>query len=133
MLNIILNQEARLKKQMSTEDVQTFSELSLDINPIHLNDEYAENTIFNKKIVHGFLYGSLISAIIANELPGNGSIYKEQNMKFLKPVYHNDIVEAVVIVKDINYEKKEIYLETNCYVNNEMVLTGYARIKNFNL
>jgi 3-hydroxybutyryl-CoA dehydratase len=133
MINISINQKARLEKQMKTEDVLLFSELSLDKNPIHLDNIYAHNTIFKEKIVHGFLYASLISAIIANELPGNGSIYKEQNIKFLKPVYHDDIVEAVVIVKDINYEKKEVLLETNCYVKNEMVLTGFAKIKNFNL
>ena len=132
-MKLEINQECRISKKFTSEDVEMFSKLSLDFNPIHLDENYASKNIFKRKIVHGFLYTSLISAIIANELPGEGSIYKEQTLKFLKPVVHDDTVEAVVRVVEIYYEKKEVLLETRCYKDSELIVSGQAIIKNYNL
>ena len=132
-MKLEINQECRISKKFTSEDVEMFSKLSLDFNPIHLDENYASKNIFKRKIVHGFLYTSLISAIIANELPGEGSIYKEQTLKFLKPVFHDDTVEAVVRVVEIYYEKKEVLLETRCYKDSELIVSGQAIIKNYNL
>jgi acyl dehydratase len=73
-----------LTKQFSTEDVTTFAKISLDNNPVHLNAEFAETTIFKKPIVHGILSASLISAALATNIPG--AIYLNQSFKFIKPV-----------------------------------------------
>lgn len=119
-----------LKKSFSSEEVQQFSRLSLDNNPVHLSDDFAKNTLFKDKIVHGFLSGSLFSAIIGTKLPGNGSIYLNQSMNFRKPIYHNQTVRAKVSIVDIKYEKNLVYLETVCYDElNNVLIDGTAIVK----
>ncbi len=130
MKNIKIGQEAKISKAFSAADVISFSNLSLDKNPVHLDKEFAKKTLFEKLIVHGYLYGSLISAVIGTKLPGPGSIYLNQEMNFKKPVYLNEEVMAVVKVVDIKPEKSLIFLSTNCYVNEkEIVIEGSAVIK----
>lgn len=133
MNDIIIGQRASLHKAFSLHDVEIFAALSEDINPVHLDAEYAKSTIFAKPIVHGFLVGSLISAVIANQLPGKGSIYLHQQMDFKKPVFHDDLITANVEVTDINYEKSIYHLRTWCEnEKNEVVLNGVAIIKKMN-
>ena len=100
-------QEAKLTKVISDEDIHVFAELSGDHNPVHLDDEYASKTVFKKRIAHGFLTASLISTVIATKLPGPGSIYLKQSLKFIAPVFVGETVEAKVKVIDINLEKKK--------------------------
>ena len=80
----------QLERAFSDLDVNLFSELSGDKNPIHLDEDYAKNTIFAKRIVHGALASSIFSSIFANTLPGPGSIYLKSKLLFLKPIYLND-------------------------------------------
>ena len=128
-----IGDSAEIKKQFTESDVNLFAELSLDKNPIHLDDAYAKNSFFKEKIVHGFLYSSLISAVIANKLPGEGSIYLSQTLKFLKPVKINDEITAKVVLSEINSRKKVFSLETSCFnQKNEKVVEGTALIKNTN-
>jgi len=130
MNSLMVGQEASISKSFTAKDVELFAELSTDCNPVHLDESYAQNTIFKKRIVHGYLYGSLISAIIGTKLPGPGSIYIHQEMNFKKPVFLNEIVTAVIKITEIKPEKSIIYLETICYKNeNEIVLDGKAIIK----
>ncbi len=130
MDEIKVGQEAVIKKAFSEEEVITFSELSGDSNPIHLDKEFAANSFFKQRIVHGFLYSSLISSLLGTKLPGPGSIYLHQEMNFKKPVYFDEEVTAVVKVTDINHEKSLVYLSTLCYKgNSELVLEGKAIIK----
>lgn len=127
---LYLGQTARIKKIFLFEDVKKFSELSGDFNPIHLDINYAEKSVFKKLIVHGFLYSSLISAILANELPGPGSIYIHQELNFKSPVYHGEEVTAQVKIIDLRPDKNIVTLETICTVrDNVEVLTGKALIK----
>ena len=126
-------QEATISKTFVFDEVVAFSELSLDRNPIHLDKEYAKKGIFSDLIVHGLLTSSLISAVIANKLPGPGSIYLSQSLKFLKPVYHNEEVVAKVKIVDIKHEKLIIMLETQCFVNDIIVLDGIAVVKYMSL
>ncbi len=130
---ISIGQTASLDKQFQGEDVVSFAGLSSDFNPVHLDAEYATNTIFQHPIVHGFLVGSLISAVLGTQLPGPGSIYLGQNMKFLKPVFYGDLVRATVTVKAINLEKRIVTLDTVCarLVEGELipVISGEAIIK----
>ena len=128
-----IGQEATISKTFVFDEVVAFSELSLDRNPIHLDKEYAKKGIFSDLIVHGLLTSSLISAVIANKLPGPGSIYLSQSLKFLKPVYHNEEVVAKVKIVDIKHEKLIIMLETQCFVNDIIVIDGIAVVKYMSL
>lgn len=128
--DLFIGQSCEMSKTFTEQDVLTFSVLSLDTNPIHLDEKYAESTIFKRRIVHGFLSSSLISAIIGTKMPGPGSIYLHQEMNYKKPVFIGDLVKAVVTVTDINREKSIVYLQTNCYnSNNELTVEGKAVIK----
>lgn len=101
------------------EDVINFAKVSQDYNPIHLDDDYAKNTTFKKRIVHGMLLGSYISSVIANEFPGEGSIYLQQNLNFKNPCYIDDEVE--IIVELIKKENEKYKLSTKV-VNKEIIL-----------
>ena len=123
----MLNKEEYSIKKITEEDVKQFSIISGDINPIHLDDEYAKRTRFGKRIAHGILVASHISALIANKLPGEGSIYLSQSLKFLSPVYFNDEIKTVV--KVIEIKNKKYTLDCKCYNQNEVVvLEGIAKI-----
>ncbi len=114
----------------STSDVLKFSELSGDKNPIHLNSEYARLTIFKKPIVHGFLYASKISKLIANKLPGPGSVYINQELNFLTPVYHNEEIIITIEIIEIRIEKQIFILSTVIEKHDgQIVLKGKAVIK----
>jgi len=116
-------------KVLTEKDVVLFSEVSGDNNPVHLDEAYASTTRFKHRIVHGHLVASLFSAILGTKLPGQGSIYLGQTIKYLKPVYLNDEIRAVVTVVECDKEKNRVKLETNAYnQNNEMVITGLAEI-----
>ncbi len=126
--DLIAGQEAILEKKITEKDILRFSELTGDNNPVHLDDDFAKLTIFKKKIAHGFLSGSLISTVIATKLPGPGSIYLSQTLKFLAPVFVDDTITAKVIIEEINMEKRKIKLLTECFVADKKILTGNAEI-----
>ena len=127
---LYVGQSCSLSKRFTLEDVKTFAGLSQDNNPVHLDLEYAEKSIFNNRIVHGFLSGSLFSAIIGTQLPGNGSIYLGQTLNFKKPVYHDQLVTATVTVTDIRKDKPIVKLSTVCKnEQDEVVIDGEAIIK----
>lgn len=109
-----LGQEAELTHCYSEEEVCRFADISGDRNPVHLDAEYAKQTRFGSRLVHGFLSGSLISAVLGTVLPGEGSIYMSQKMDFLRPVFIGDTITAKVIVTEIDQAKKQIVLKTTC-------------------
>jgi 3-hydroxybutyryl-CoA dehydratase len=114
----------------STEKVETFAKLSGDENPIHLNEDFAKESLFGGRIVHGILVASQISALIANELPGPGSVYLNQELKFVNPVYHGDEITCIVEVIELKEDKNIIFLQTLCKNKNNMeVIIGKAIIK----
>lgn len=125
-----VGQQASLEKVFTDEDVRTFAKISLDTNPVHLNEEYAQNTIFKGRIIHGFLSGSLISAIIGTILPGEGTIYLNQTMNFRKPVRVGERIKATVEIVGIKEEKNILTLNTYCEnERGEMVIEGSAVVK----
>ncbi len=127
---IKLGQIARASKSWSGIDVEIFSEISGDKNPIHLNNDFAANTIFKQRIVHGFLVGSLISSVIGNQLPGVGTIYLYQEMKFVNPVFINELVFCEVEVVDIIQEKHRAKLKTTCFKEDKTtVIEGFALVR----
>ena len=87
-----------LQKYVTDKDIEMFAEVSTDHNPVHLDDDYAQDTIFEGRIAHGMLTAGLISAVIGEQLPGHGAIYMSQSLKFLAPVRPGDLVYAEVKV-----------------------------------
>ncbi len=125
-----VGQTASLKKVFESGEVQAFAKLSLDRNPIHLDERYAAQTLFGKRIVHGFLVGSLISAVFGTKLPGEGAIYLHQEMNFRKPVFHGEEITATVTVTNIRKEKSVLYFDTICEnERGEVVIDGKAVLK----
>ena len=120
--------EASFKKIISEKDINLFAEISGDNNPVHVDELFAKYSIFKKRIAHGFLSGSLISTVIAKKLPGPGSIYLKQDLKFLAPVFINDEVVAKVKIIQIITEKKKVNLLTECFIDEKKILTGNAEI-----
>mgnify|MGYP003301074431 FL=1 len=115
-----------IRKVITDRDIEQFAEISTDHNPVHLDDEYARDTIFEGRIAHGMLTAGLVSAVIGEQLPGHGTIYMSQNLKFLAPVRPGDLVHAEVKVVDMVIDKRRVKLDCRCEVNGKNVLTGEA-------
>ena len=117
-----------LRKVVTDEDIKMFAEISTDHNPEHLDEAYAQDTIFGGRIAHGMLTAGLISAVIGEQLPGHGTVYLGQNLKFLAPVRPGDMVLAEVEVTDIDHSKRRVTMNTRCLVNDKKVLVGDATV-----
>ncbi len=123
---LFVGQTAQLSKTITETDIILFSAVSMDTNAIHLDEEYAKTTRFGTRIVHGMLTGSVISSVLANRLPGPGTIFLSQTMKFLAPVHPGQTLTAKVTVAEIVKEKNRVRLETVCTVGGKEVLSGEA-------
>ncbi len=109
-------------------DIKAFSGISGDKNPVHMSDDFASGTKFKKRIAHGLMSASFFSALFGMRLPGPGCVYLSQNLKFLKPVYIGDTVNAKVTLIKLNKRSRRFTFETNCYVDGDIVITGEAEI-----
>lgn len=126
-----IGDKAEFSKTISESDVYMFAGITGDMNPIHINAVEAARCFAHKRIVHGALVNGMVSAVIGMRLPGPGTIYMEQNSKFIKPVFLGDTVRAVVEIQEILNESKGI-LRLNTVVSNqrdEIVLTGFAVVR----
>ena len=118
---------AEVSKTIADEDVRAFAELTGDRNPVHLDEGYAASTRFGRRIAHGMLGASLISAVLANELPGRGTVYLSQTLRFTAPVFLGDTVTARVVVRHVREDKPVVTLETFCTnERGERVVEGEA-------
>lgn len=118
---------ATMTKTITDEDIHVFADLTGDHNPVHLDDEYAATTRFGRRIAHGMLSASLISAVLANRLPGRGTVYLSQSLQFVAPVYPGDTVTARVTVTKMRDDKPVVTLETVCFnQRDEQLLRGEA-------
>ncbi len=115
-----------LQKQVTDRDIELFAEISTDRNPVHLDDDYAQDTIFEGRIAHGMLTAGLVSAVIGEQLPGHGTVYLGQTLKFMAPVRPGDTVRAEVVVETIDHAKRRVTLATRCLVGDTLVLKGEA-------
>lgn len=130
-MEIKVGQKAYASKIFDEDTVLAYAQLTGDYNPVHFDENFAKETIFKKPIVHGPLVITLITTLFANELPGPGSVYLSHDVKYLLPVYHNDVITASVEVIEIN-SKNHIFLKTICKnQNEEVVLSGIARLKKY--
>ena len=109
-----IGDRASISKLITERDVIRFAELTGDINPIHMDKLYAEQTDFGERIAHGMLTASLISAVLGIKLPGPGNIYVSQSLKFRAPVKFGDIIEAEVEVVEKIPERNRVHLKTTC-------------------
>lgn len=124
-------QRASFTKTVSESDVYLFAGITGDFNPVHVDAISARDSIFGERVVHGIFVAGLLSAVIGTKLPGDGTIYLEQDVRFLLPVKIGDTVTAVVEVAEILNEEKQILKLDTKAVNqkNETVLDGYAVVK----
>ena len=114
---------------ISEELGRSFAQISGDFNPVHLDEEYARETMFGKRIAHGMLLGSYISGVLGSDFPGEGTIYLKQDMKFTKPVYYGDTITISVTILEMDDARNRMTLETNCYnQESELVLAGTALV-----
>lgn len=115
-------------KTITEADILMFAAASGDMNAVHLNQEFAEATAFRGRIAHGLLTAGVVSACIGNKLPGLGTIYLAQSIKFMAPVLPGDTVRAIVTVKSMDRERNRVVLDTICQVQGKTVLAGEATV-----
>lgn len=123
-----LGMSASVSRTVSEADILMFAGVSGDTNPVHLDQEFAASTMFGGRIAHGMLSAGLISAVFGTRLPGPGSIYLSQNLKFKAPVKIGDTVVARVTVKELKTEKRRAIFSTVCTVGATVVLDGEAEL-----
>ena len=129
MEQISVGQSASFTKTITETDVYMFAGVTGDLNPAHLNEEYAKNTMFKGRIAHGMLGAGLISAVLGMYLPGPGTIYMKQDLKFLAPVRFNDTITATCTVKEKIEDKGRLVID--CTVTNQegtQVIAGEALV-----
>jgi len=119
--------KASRTQTISDEMIRSFADLTGDTNPVHLDDAYAAGTRFGRRIAHGMIAAGLISATLANDLPGTGTVYLSQTLQFKAPVYPSDTITATVEVKNVRPDKPIVTLSTVCInQDNKVVLEGEA-------
>lgn len=115
-------------KTVTEADIVLFAGISGDINPVHLNHEFATETMFEGRIAHGMLTAGFISTVIGTKLPGPGAIYLKQSLNFKAPVRAGDTVRARVTIREVIAEKRRVVLDTVATVGDKVVLDGEALI-----
>jgi len=115
-------------KTVTEADIVLFAGISGDINPVHLNHEFATETMFEGRIAHGMLTAAFISTVIGTKLPGPGAIYLKQSLNFKAPVRAGDTVRARVTIREVIAEKRRIVLDTVATTGDTVVLDGEALV-----
>ncbi len=115
-------------KTITDADIVLFAGISTDTNAIHLDEEFGKTTPFGGRIAHGMLSASFISAVLGAHLPGPGTIYLAQTLKFKSPVRPGDTVKTTVTVKEVIAARKRVVLETVCRVSDTVVIEGEATV-----
>jgi len=109
-------------------DIKSFAGISGDHNPVHMSEEYAEQSRYKKRIAHGMISSSFFSALFGTKLPGPGCVYVNQSLDFKRPVYIEDTVNAIVTVSKIDVNKRRVFFDTVCKVKNKVVIVGVAEL-----
>lgn len=127
--DLSVGQRETYTKQVTAADIEAFAAISGDRNPIHLDEAFAAKTPFGGRIAHGIFTAGLISAAIAMRLPGPGSIYLSQTLRFLAPVRLDDVVDATIEVTELTAKGRRVKLKCECRVGDKVVLEGEAEVK----
>lgn len=117
---------ASYAKTVTEADVILFAGISGDNNPVHVNEEFATQTRFKGRIVHGIFSAGLISCVAGTRLPGPGAVYVDQSLRFKAPVRIGDTVTAVCTIREINHERSRVIMDTICTVKGKVVVEGSA-------
>jgi len=125
---ISIGMEVSYSQTITDSDIKSFAGISGDRNPVHLDEVYAENSRYKKRIAHGLMTASFFSALFGTKLPGEGCVYVEQSLKFKRPVYIGDTVIATVKVTHVDQIKRRVFFRTTCTVNNKIVTDGEAEL-----
>jgi acyl dehydratase len=126
---ITIGQTAMYSKLVQEQDIQLFAAASGDVNPVHLNEDFAAGTMFKGRIAHGMLTGALISAALAMELPGPGTIYLSQSLRFRLPVRIGDTITIKLEVTDKQDKRQFVTLDCNAYnQDDKLVASGSAEV-----
>ncbi len=124
-----IGQTASLGKTITEADILLYAAVSLDTNPVHMNEDAARQSGFGGRVAHGMLSAGLISGVLGTCLPGPGTIYMRQSLRFAAPVKIGSTVTATVEVTALNPEKKRATLKTTCTVGDEVVIEGEAYVQ----
>ena len=132
--SIKIGDEASLARTITEAHIVNYAGITGDMNPLHVDAEYAAHSMFKERIAHGMLMAGLISAVLGTQLPGPNSIYLGQDLKFMAPVMIGDTITVVVTVTGKRDEKRIITLRTTaCNQRGEMVVDGKAVLKKVGL
>ena len=124
-----MGEKASFTKTITETDVVNYAGVTGDFNPAHINEEYANDTMFEGRIAHGMLGAGLISTVLGTKLPGAGAIYVKQELEFRAPVKFNDTITAEVEVIEKNEEKNRVVMKTICTnQKDKAVIKGQATL-----
>jgi len=126
--DIAVGMSASYSQTITDSDIKSFAGISGDNNPVHMSDEYAEQSRFGKRIAHGLISASFFSALFGTRIPGPGCVYVSQSLNFKKPVYIGDTVTASVTVVRVDKDKNRIFFDTICKVKGRIVIAGEAEL-----
>jgi 3-hydroxybutyryl-CoA dehydratase len=126
--DISVGMSAEICKTITDADIILFAGVSMDMNAVHMDEEFGRTTPFGGRIAHGMLSASLISAVLGSRLPGPGTIYMNQSLRFRGPVRPGDTVHARVTVKEVIAEKSRVVVDTVCTVGDKVVIDGEAMV-----
>ena len=107
-----VGQHATFTKTFTDEDVRRFIEITGDVNPLHVDDDFASRTPFKRRILHGMLTASLFSTMVGMFIPGTGAIYRSQTIAFLRPVFIGDTITAHFVIRAIDFAKHRLTIES---------------------
>ncbi len=124
--DLTVGMTASYGRTVTDADIVLFAGVSGDDNPVHVNEEFAAETLFKGRIAHGMLSAGFISTVLGTRLPGAGCIYMSQSLRFKAPVRAGDTVTARVTVANVDEAKRRVTLETKCLVRDKVVLEGEA-------
>tara|TARA_A100001037_G_C15006103_1_gene569462 strand:+ start:99 stop:527 length:429 start_codon:yes stop_codon:yes gene_type:complete len=127
--DLAVGMSGSIEKRITDDDIVKFAAVTGDTNPLHLDDEYAEGTMFEGRIAHGMLTASLFSAVLGTKMPGPGCIYMSQSIRFRSPVRPGDVVVATVTVSGIDNEKQRVAFDCSCTLGETVVAEGEALAK----
>lgn len=125
---LVVGQSASLEREVTQLVIDSFAQVTGDTNPVHVDPEYAATSMFKGIVAHGMLPAAYISAVLGTQLPGPGTIYGRQSLKFCAPVFPGDKVVATCTVKEIILGKERVIMETICKVGDTVVLEGEATL-----
>ncbi len=126
--DIAVGMSAETAKTITDADIVLFAGVSTDVNAVHMDEEFGKTTMFGGRIAHGMLSASLLSAVLGNRLPGPGTIYLSQSLRFRAPVRPGDTVHAKATVREVIVDKCRVVVDTVCTVGDKVVIDGEATL-----